>query len=99
MPHTNYMKEHVTLKRKALDDFIDSSQRPSRKRHACASYLPRASAAFVMRDISKPAKARRSTLSRSYAIADLNAIPLVRSPCIYFVQVSLHFAGCVGSRL
>ncbi|KAG2048095.1 hypothetical protein BDR06DRAFT_976275 [Suillus hirtellus] len=54
----------------------DSSQRPSRKRHACASYLPWASAAFVMRDISKPAEAQRSTLSRSYTIADLNVIPL-----------------------
>ncbi|KAG2080150.1 uncharacterized protein F5147DRAFT_661424 [Suillus discolor] len=54
----------------------DSSQCPSRKRHACASYLPWALAAFVMRDISKPAKARRGTLSCSYAIVDLNVILL-----------------------
>ncbi|KAG1880166.1 hypothetical protein F4604DRAFT_1922845 [Suillus subluteus] len=70
------LEEHVTLKRKALDDFLDSSQCPSRKRRACASYLPQAPAAFVICDISKPAKARRGTLSRSYAIAYLNAIPL-----------------------
>jgi hypothetical protein len=91
IPPTDYMKEHVTLKRKALDDFIDSSQHPTRKRHACTSYLPQAPVAFVTAcDIPKPAKARRGTLSRSYAIADLNEIPLVRSPCIYFVQFSLY---------
>ncbi|KAG2102303.1 hypothetical protein BD769DRAFT_1676629 [Suillus cothurnatus] len=71
------LEEHVTLKRKALDDFIDSSQHPTRKRHACTSYLPQAPVAFVTAcDIPKPAKARRGTLSRSYAIADLNEIPL-----------------------
>ncbi|KAG2096018.1 hypothetical protein BD769DRAFT_1678157 [Suillus cothurnatus] len=71
------LEEHVTLKRKALDDFIDSSQHPARKRHACTSYLPQAPVAFVTAcDIPKPAKARRGTLSRSYAIADLNEIPL-----------------------
>ncbi|KAG2033981.1 hypothetical protein BDR03DRAFT_984677 [Suillus americanus] len=32
--------------------------------------------AFVMHDVSKPAKAQRGTLSHSYAIVDLNAIPL-----------------------
>ncbi|KAG2108343.1 hypothetical protein BD769DRAFT_1675345 [Suillus cothurnatus] len=71
------LEEHVTLKRKALDDFIDSSQHPTRKRHACTSYLPQAPVAFVtVCDIPKPAKAWRGTLSCSYAIADLNEIPL-----------------------
>jgi hypothetical protein len=93
------MKENAPLKRKALDDFMDNSQLPTRKRRACASYRLQAPVAFVTRDISKPAKARRGTLSRSYAIADLNAIPLVRSSRIYFAQVSLYFAGRVGSRM
>ncbi|KAG1729429.1 hypothetical protein EDB19DRAFT_1832376 [Suillus lakei] len=76
MSPTNCMKGHVPLKRKALDDFIDNSQRPTRRRRACASYLLQAPVAFVMRDISRPAKARRGTLSHSYPIADLNAILL-----------------------
>ncbi|KAG2046078.1 hypothetical protein BDR06DRAFT_977740, partial [Suillus hirtellus] len=73
-PPTDYMKEPVRLKRKALDDFIDSSQRPTRKRRA--SYLLQAPAASAMCDIFKLVKARKGTLSRSYAIADLNAVPL-----------------------